>query len=97
MSSFPWRPTLREFVEVAVSNGYDLATTREPITDPEGRSIHFDYLRKVEGGVKMLVILTGLGQDERLTETTLRSLCVQAGVPGDLFNLSPEEPYEGDE
>ena len=40
--------------------------------------------------------LLDLDPDEELTQTALRSLCVQLGVPPELFGLETEEPYYPD-
>jgi hypothetical protein len=47
----------------------------------------------VERPPEHLAVVLGIDLDEELTPSTLRSLCVQLGVPPELFGLDEEEPY----
>lgn len=93
MSTFPWRPTLREFVESAVGNGYSVRFAKyhgQDVLDPETLS----YAERRDRAVRQLVFITGLEEDERLTLTVLRSLCARLGIPPELFQIEPEPPYD---
>jgi hypothetical protein len=93
LSTFPWRPTLREFVESALGNGYSFRFAKyfgQDVFDPETLS----YPDRRERAIRQLVIITGLEEDERMTPTVLRSLCARLGIPPELFQLEPEPPYD---
>jgi len=93
LSTFPWRPTLREFVESALGNGYSFRFAKylgRDIADPAALS----YAERRDRARRQLVAITGLEEDERLTLTVLRSLCARLGVPPELFQLEPEPPYD---
>jgi hypothetical protein len=93
LTAFPWRPSLREFVESALGNGYSFRFAKylgQDILDPAALS----YPERRDRALRQLVAITGLEEDERLTPTVLRSLCVRLGVSPELFQLEPEPPYD---
>ncbi len=88
MGKHPWSLTLRQLIEKIER---DLGGLRTPLfgVGPRGRfDVSFMALSP-----ENFATVVGVGLDDELTPSVVRSLCVQLGVPPDLFGLEPEEPY----
>ena len=91
MGKHPWQLTLRQFLEKVER---DFGGARKPLfsTGPSGR-IDISF---VAISPEHFAPLLNLDPDDELSLTTLRSLCVQLGLPPELFGLEHEEPYHPD-
>ncbi len=86
-------PTLREFVEKALTYGVTDTTSKRHVTGPRGEET-FRYLRKGDGPI---VILTNIAEDERLTPVVLSNLCRQLDLPPADFGLTSgfvQDPFD---
>lgn len=91
MGKHPWEITLRQFLE-RVEREYGGGRVPLFAFSSQGR-IDVSFVQRSS---EEFATLPGLDLDEELTPTVLRSLCVQLGLPPDLFGLEPEEPYYPD-
>jgi hypothetical protein len=84
----PWSLTLRQLLDKIER---DLGGVRKPLTaiGPRGST----DLSFVARSPEQYATILGIDLDEELTPTTLRSVCIQLGVPPTLFGLEEEEPY----
>lgn len=88
MGRHPWSLTLRQLLEKIER---DLGGVRTPLTavGPRGSA----DLSFVARSPEQFSTILGIDLDEELTPTTLRSVCIQLGMPPTLFGLEEEEPY----
>ena len=84
---FPWRPTVREFLEHVRSERGVAIKRSKPVKGPRG-DVEWEIVSDDELG-RSIAISLGCDLDDRLTPTVLRSLCVQFEVPPDDFLLDP--------
>lgn len=87
--TFPWRPTLREFLLRTREYGLDLRVTHVAFDSPRG-VIRFIYVE----GENVRIPLPDIDEDEGLTKTVVASLCVDLGIPPEDFGLHPDDALE---
>ena len=91
MGRHPWSLTLRQLLETIER---DFGGVRTPLyaLGPRGRTDLSYMLRSAD----QFATLLELDPDEELAPSLVRSLCVQLGIPPEVFGLEQEEPYRPD-
>lgn len=84
--SYPFAkaPTLREFLDIAITHGIIVAQSKATITGPDGES-QLRYVQKTAGSAP--IILT-MEDDDRLTPLVISNLCRQLGLEPELFAMN---------
>ena len=74
-----YKPTLRAFVEKAMSEPYccELKETQIAVTGPKGPVI-WKYLKR---GEERIAVLPDIDDEDELTASNMRSLVAQLGLP----------------
>jgi hypothetical protein len=91
LGKHPWEVTLRQVLE-KIERDFGGVQTPLFAIGPRGRT-DISYLKRAP---ELFATILGVDLDEELTPTVLRSVCVQLGVPPDLFGLEMEKPYYPD-
>jgi hypothetical protein len=87
----PWSLTLRQLLE-RIERDFGAQRRIQVVVGPRGQT-EISYIVR-ETSPEHFATILGIDPDAELAPSTLRSLCVQLGIPPDLFGLDVEEPYD---
>ena len=90
MVSPPWCLTLRQFVRIVQRDyGVTIRTFANPMMGPQG-PVLFAYLERTDLN-DVFAVMLGIDEDEVLTPSNLRALCLQLHLPPEDFHLDASE------
>jgi hypothetical protein len=93
LGKHPWSLTLRQLLD-RIEREFGGQHRALFVLGPRGR-VNILFLVR-EASPEHFATVLGINPDEELAPSTLRSICVQLGIPPDVFGLEQEEPYHPD-